>query len=324
MTPLAIIINQIFNTGKFPEQHKIAKVIPVFNKDDNLQFNNYRPISLLPVLSKVVEQALCNHLTHFFSNKQLAFRKPFKRYINDFPLASRHFNFIMYADDTTLYSTIEYPNNDTIERIQTKINKEPSKIKHWLKINKLSLNLRKSKHMILKKTTSNINLTIKTDDIVIERVECFNFNTHSLHGFLLKSVCRCSQTTGRNSCSIVSGDISNSTVRIVWQYILSRVRVSVWPSIFLYAKNTQTLGQIGPPVPVFYFNGQRPAIVTSGAGRRGWLAKTHRIAIRRQRYVCVGGGGGVHAFARVRACVRPFVCLFVCACVRAWCVCNIR
>ena len=41
-------------------------------------------------------------------------------YINDFPLASRHFDFIMYADDTTLYTTIESPNNDTIERIQTK------------------------------------------------------------------------------------------------------------------------------------------------------------------------------------------------------------
>ena len=58
----------------------------------------------------------------------------------------------MYADDTTLYSTIESHNNDTIERIQTKINKELSKINYWLKINKLSLNLRISKYMILKKT----------------------------------------------------------------------------------------------------------------------------------------------------------------------------
>ena len=76
--PLAIIINQIFNTGEFPEQLKIAKVIPIFKKDDNLQFNNYRPISLLPVLSKVIEKAICNQLTHFFSNKQLAFRKPIR------------------------------------------------------------------------------------------------------------------------------------------------------------------------------------------------------------------------------------------------------
>ena len=56
----------------------------------------------------------------------------------------------MYADDT-LYSTIESPNNDTIECIQTKINTELSKINDWLKINKLSLNLRKSKHMVFKK-----------------------------------------------------------------------------------------------------------------------------------------------------------------------------
>ena len=81
----------------------------------------------------------------------------------------------MYADDTTLYSTIESPNNDTIERIQTKINKELSKINDWLKINKLSLNLRKSKHMICKKNTRNIILTIKIDNLVIERVDCFNF-----------------------------------------------------------------------------------------------------------------------------------------------------
>ena len=58
----------------------------------------------------------------------------------------------MYADDTTLYSTIETPNNDTIERIQTKLNKELSNINYWQKINKLSLNLRISKYMILKKT----------------------------------------------------------------------------------------------------------------------------------------------------------------------------
>ena len=43
----------------------------------------------------------------------------------------------------------------------------------------------------------------------------------------------------------------SQTVRIVWQYILSRVRVSVWPSIFLHAKNTQNLGETGLPGPVF-------------------------------------------------------------------------
>ena len=57
--PLTLIINQILNTGVFPSQLKIAKVIPIFKKDDNKIFNNYRPISFVPVLSKVVEKVIC-------------------------------------------------------------------------------------------------------------------------------------------------------------------------------------------------------------------------------------------------------------------------
>ena len=49
---------RVLNTGVFPSQLKIAKVIPIFKKDDNKMFSNYRPISLLPVLSKVVEQVI--------------------------------------------------------------------------------------------------------------------------------------------------------------------------------------------------------------------------------------------------------------------------
>ena len=83
----------------------------------------------------------------------------------------------MYADDTTLYSNINSPNENNIIRLtETKINTELAKINEWLKINKLSLNLKKSKYMFLKKTsTKNINLTLKIDQVVIDRVEYFNF-----------------------------------------------------------------------------------------------------------------------------------------------------
>ena len=64
--PLTLIINQILKTGVFPSQLKIAKVIPIFKKDDNKMFNNYRPISLLPVLSKVVEKVLSSQINDFF------------------------------------------------------------------------------------------------------------------------------------------------------------------------------------------------------------------------------------------------------------------
>ena len=77
--PLAIITNQVFNSGEFPEQLKIAKVITIIylKEDDNLQFNNYRPISLWPVLSKVIEKAICNQITHFFQTNNLLFENQY-------------------------------------------------------------------------------------------------------------------------------------------------------------------------------------------------------------------------------------------------------
>ena len=39
--------------GIFPESLKIAKIKPLYKKADASNFNNYRPISLLPVISKI-------------------------------------------------------------------------------------------------------------------------------------------------------------------------------------------------------------------------------------------------------------------------------
>ncbi len=51
--PLTIIINQMLNTGIFPDKLKIAKICPIHKKDDDTLFTNYRPISLLPAISKI-------------------------------------------------------------------------------------------------------------------------------------------------------------------------------------------------------------------------------------------------------------------------------
>ena len=50
------------------------------------------------------------------------------------------------------------------------------------------------------------------------------------------SVCQRSQTAGRNSCSLVSGNVSNCSHRLT---VLSRVRVSVRPSIFFICEKLQ-------------------------------------------------------------------------------------
>ena len=56
--PLTIIINQSLITGIVPFKLKIAKVIPIFQKGDLHFTENYRPISILPVLSKVLEKVV--------------------------------------------------------------------------------------------------------------------------------------------------------------------------------------------------------------------------------------------------------------------------
>ena len=69
-------------------------------------------------------------------------------YINDFSQASQMFNFIIYADDTTLFSTIEtFSVSVQNKSTESVINEELLKIVEWLNINKLSLNKSKSKYM---------------------------------------------------------------------------------------------------------------------------------------------------------------------------------
>ena len=68
---LTLIINQSIATGIFPENMKIAKVIPLFKKGDIYFFNNYRPISLLPSFSKIFERVMFNQLNEYFKSNLL-------------------------------------------------------------------------------------------------------------------------------------------------------------------------------------------------------------------------------------------------------------
>ena len=52
---LSILINQSFEAGIFPDILKIAKVTPIHKKDSQMNYLNYRPISLLSAISKIFE-----------------------------------------------------------------------------------------------------------------------------------------------------------------------------------------------------------------------------------------------------------------------------
>ena len=56
--PLVKLINSPFSEGTFPDLLKFANVIPVFNKGDNLDYNNYRPISLISNIGKLIEKII--------------------------------------------------------------------------------------------------------------------------------------------------------------------------------------------------------------------------------------------------------------------------
>ena len=60
--PLAVVINKSLEQGCFPEKLKIAKVVPIYKAKNREQFNNYRPISLLPSLSKIYEKLMYKRL----------------------------------------------------------------------------------------------------------------------------------------------------------------------------------------------------------------------------------------------------------------------
>ena len=75
--PLAHISNLSFNQGLFPSELKLANVVPIYKDKDKMLFSNYRPVSVLPVFSKVLERLMYNRLFDYINENRLLYKYQF-------------------------------------------------------------------------------------------------------------------------------------------------------------------------------------------------------------------------------------------------------
>ncbi len=68
---LAYIFNNSLQTSTFPDAWKVAKVTPIFKSGDKNNENNYRPISVLPVISRLFEKIVYNQLYNYLNESLL-------------------------------------------------------------------------------------------------------------------------------------------------------------------------------------------------------------------------------------------------------------
>ena len=71
--PVAIIVNMSLDQGIVPDAMKLAKVIPIYKSKSKELFNNYRPISLLSNMSKVIEKVVHNKLYYFLIKNSILY-----------------------------------------------------------------------------------------------------------------------------------------------------------------------------------------------------------------------------------------------------------
>ena len=102
---LTALFNNCMHASVFPDELKVARVIPLFKAGDKNDITNYRPISLLPVLSKIFEKLIHCRMTAFLDKHHVLYKKQF---------GFRKQHSTIHALNTAVTQIVKSLNNDDV------------------------------------------------------------------------------------------------------------------------------------------------------------------------------------------------------------------
>ena len=74
---LCLIFNESFSKGIFPDHMKLAMILPFYKGGSKLEVSNYRPVSILPIISKLLEKLMLNRVIKYLDKNNIIYEHQF-------------------------------------------------------------------------------------------------------------------------------------------------------------------------------------------------------------------------------------------------------